>query len=266
MSPLKKKPLKKSALPVDKKNIFNISAQMAETEATVNSDWEISDKTEEILVRGRLKENSHFSKNELNPALFLQDIVDNDYIIPFITIPPSFYAPNNKSNLRNSKFVSQANSKPLRNNCIEELDQKPCCCNPLTVSESKKLRLVLDLRHVNSFIRKNKFRYENLTTLSEILSEGDHFTTFDLSSGYHHISKYIRSIERFLVLSGPLKTGLQNIFCFVFYHSVCHQHATFLPTFYAHLLSVGEVSALRLFFISMTVLQHLVVSILPKQE
>ena len=36
--------------------------------------------------------------------------------------------------------------------------------------------------------------------------------------------------------------------------------------FYAHLLSVGEVSALRLFFISMTVLQHLVVSILPKLE
>ena len=153
---------------------------------------------------------------------------------------PSFYAPNNKSRLRNSKFVSQAISKLLRNNCIEELYQETYCCNPLTVAESKKLRLVLDLLHVNSFIKQNKFRYENLTTLLEILSEGEHFTIFHLYLAII-ISKYIRSIEHFLVLSGPLKTVLQNIFSFAFYHSVCHQHVTFLPRFYAHLLSVGEV-------------------------
>ena len=57
--------LKESVLPVDKKGIFNISAQIEETETTVNSDrdWEISDKTEEISVRRRLKENSHFWNN-----------------------------------------------------------------------------------------------------------------------------------------------------------------------------------------------------------
>ena len=59
----------------------------------------------------------------------------------------------------------QAISKLLENNCIEELDQKLYCCNTLTVAESKKLRLVLDLCHFNSFIKQNKFRYKNLTTL-----------------------------------------------------------------------------------------------------
>ena len=77
--------------------------------------------------------------------------------------PPSLYAPNNKSNLRNSRFISQAISKVLKNNCIEELDQKPYYCNSLTIAESRKLRLNLDLRHVNSFIKQNKFRYENIT-------------------------------------------------------------------------------------------------------
>ena len=108
--------LKKSVLPEDKKGIFNISARTEETETTVNSDrdWEISGKTEEISVRWRLKEHSHFWKNELKPSLFVQNVIDNVY-----TIPPSFYAPNNKSSLRNSRFISQAISKLLQNNCIE---------------------------------------------------------------------------------------------------------------------------------------------------
>ena len=47
--------LKKSVLPVDKKEIFNISAQIEETETTVNSDrdWEIPDKTKDVSVRGK---------------------------------------------------------------------------------------------------------------------------------------------------------------------------------------------------------------------
>ena len=49
--------LKKSVLPVEKKEIFNIFAQIEETETKVNldRDWEISGKTDEISVRKRLK-------------------------------------------------------------------------------------------------------------------------------------------------------------------------------------------------------------------
>ena len=56
-----------------------------------------------------------------------KNIIDNGYIMPFITIPLLFYTPNSKSNLRNSRFISQAISKLLKNNCVEELDQKPYC-------------------------------------------------------------------------------------------------------------------------------------------
>ena len=108
----------KSILPADKKGIFNISVQIEDTETTVNSDrdWKISDKTEGISVRGRLKEKSHFWKKELKPSLFVQNITDNGYIMPFITIPSSFYAPNNKSSLRNSRFVSQDIQNYLKTN------------------------------------------------------------------------------------------------------------------------------------------------------
>ena len=62
-----------------------------------------------------------------------------------------------------------------------------------------------------------------------------------------------------------LSLDLQNIFSFVFYHPVFHQNVTLLQWFYAHLLSVGELSALRLWIILVMLLQHSVVLSLPKQ-
>ena len=62
-----------------------------------------------------------------------------------------------------------------------------------------------------------------------------------------------------------LSLDLQNIFSFVFYHPVFHQNVTLLQWFYAHLLSLGELSALRLWIILVMLLQHSVVLSLPKQ-
>ncbi len=46
---------------------------------------------------------------------------------------------------------------------------------------------VLDLRHVNLFLWKDKFKYEDLRTAAQLFEKGD---TFDLKSGYHHIDIY----------------------------------------------------------------------------
>ena len=84
--------LTKSVLPADKKGIFNISAQIEETETTINSNrnWEILYKTEDISVRWRLKENSHFWKNELKSSLFVQNIMDNGYVCLLLQCPCRF--------------------------------------------------------------------------------------------------------------------------------------------------------------------------------
>ena len=64
----------------------------------------------------------------------------------------------------------------------------PKSCNPLTVAQkNSKLRLVLDLRHVNQYVRLQKMKYEDLRTFAEIFDQGDYFITFDLTSGYHHV-------------------------------------------------------------------------------
>ena len=83
--------------------------------------------------------------------------------------------------------MRDAISELLSNGCIIEQNFPPFCVNPLTVAEGKKLRLVLDLRHVNSYLVKLKFKYEDLRSLSQMLEQGDWFFTWDLKSGYHYV-------------------------------------------------------------------------------
>ena len=173
-----KKDISSMTVPFDEQDNFDF---------TFKRDWETTEKTKNVSARERLKQNIEFWKNELKPSHFVENIINNVYVMPFTSTPSPFYASNNKSSLRQPQFVSQAITKLQQNNCVEELTQKPYCCNPLTVAEGKKLRLVLDLRHVNKHLKHNKLRHENLSTLSEMLNKGDYFTTFDLTSGYDRI-------------------------------------------------------------------------------
>ena len=91
------------------------------------------------------------------------------------------------SALRHPDFVVHAISELLDNGCITEHSEPPFCVNPLTVAEGKKLRLVIDLRHVNCHLVRFKFKYEDLRSLSKVLQEGHWFFTWDLKSGYHHV-------------------------------------------------------------------------------
>ena len=114
-------------------------------------------------------------------------MVKYGYKLPLLSEPPPFYAPNNRSSFRHRTFVENSVEQLLADGCIQELSERPYCCNPLTVAEGGKLRLVLDLRHVNKFLGKSKFKYENLKTVSEMFEKDFYFCSFDLKSGYHHI-------------------------------------------------------------------------------
>ena len=109
------------------------------------------------------------------------------YRLPFAEYPPSYFLANNRSAFQHPDFVTQAISELLANGCIVEHSVPPFCVNPLSVAEGKKLRLVINLRHVNSFLVRFKFKYEDLRSLSQVLEEGHWFFTWDLKSGYHHV-------------------------------------------------------------------------------
>ena len=139
-------------------------------------------------MAGNIHKKGQFWHNTLDASKFVLDIIDHGYRLPFAHPCPPFLAKNNASSRNHPEFVTEAIQKLIKQNCVKEVDQVPFCCNPLTVATGKKLRLVLDLRHVNAHLKKFRFRYENLKTLAKIFEKGFHFATFDLKSGYHHIA------------------------------------------------------------------------------
>ena len=138
-------------------------------------------------VKGRLKASINFWIDRLEAPEFVISMIREGYRIPFGTYPTRCFLKNNNSALKHPEFVESAILELLANGCIEEHATPPLCVNPLTVAEGKKLRLVIDLRHVNDFLVKPKFKYEDLRSLSEVVEENHWFFTWDLKSGYHHV-------------------------------------------------------------------------------
>ena len=85
---------------------------------------------------------------------YIAEIIEFGFNIPFIKVPSQIFCRNNLS----ANFVENAIRELLDAGCIKESYACPHCVNALTVSvnSSGKGRLILDLRHVNSFVEKQK--------------------------------------------------------------------------------------------------------------
>ena len=62
--------------------------------------------------------------------------------------------------------------------------------SPLGVVEGKKLRLILDLRYVNSHLATFPFKCDGLDCLVDMYKRHDWIVQFDLKSAYHHIDMW----------------------------------------------------------------------------
>ena len=138
-------------------------------------------------VKGRLKPGLEFWSNTLDASDFILRSIREGYRIPLSCYPVPCYLKNKKYSLSHSQFVRDAISELLSNSCIIEQNFPPFCIKPLTVAEGKILPLVLHLRHVNSYLVKLKFKYEDLRSLSQMLEQGDWFFKWDLKSRNHHV-------------------------------------------------------------------------------
>ena len=107
----------------------------------------------------------------------------------FISEPEPKIFQNNFSALRNKEFVTNEILDLFNSGRVREVSQNEIkVLNPLTVADNgQKLGLVLDCRHINSFLRVPRFKCDDIRTIRDLFEVGDYFFKFDIKSGYHHI-------------------------------------------------------------------------------
>uniref|UniRef100_A0A1X7UTU3 CCHC-type domain-containing protein n=1 Tax=Amphimedon queenslandica TaxID=400682 RepID=A0A1X7UTU3_AMPQE len=159
--------------------------------------WEYDSSA--INVKGRIKSCSEFWVDTLQCSQFVSEIVAQGYMLPFVSLPEPRMFLNQKSVLTESGFVKKAVANLHRDGCVRRVMEQPRVCSPLLVvtSRSGKQRLVINLRYINKFLWKDKFKYEDMHTALAYFEVGHFVNTFDLKSGYHHIDIY-RDFQQYL--------------------------------------------------------------------
>ena len=106
-------------------------------------------------------------------------MIQSGYKLPLLYMPDSFCKGNHSSTQVHAKFVTESISKLLANRCIKRV--KPFICSPLSVvrNADEKLHIVLNLRYLNQFLQKFKFKYEDLRVALLMFTRED----FDLNQG-----------------------------------------------------------------------------------
>ena len=142
-----------------------------------------------VDVQGRLKECIGFWTEVLQAPATVLGWIQNGYKLPLMYAPAPFEQRNHASAFNHQKFVTDSVKELLANRCIKEVKEKPFVCSPLSVvtNQEGKCRLVLNLRYLNQYLRKDRFKYEDLRIAMLMLNKNDFLFKFDLKSGYHHL-------------------------------------------------------------------------------
>ena len=184
--------------------------------------WSDDDRNVSSLpsVKGRLIKSVNYWRS-IGAPQFVLDIINDGYKIPFATRPPPCKFRNNASARKESDFVTEAVLGLLHDNRVKELDAAPEIINPFSVSvqNTGKKRLILDLRHINLHVFKQKFKWEGLHTIKDIFSRNCFVFSFDLKSGYHHVEIFVEH-RKYLAFSWDFGTGHARYFQFTVLSSI----------------------------------------------
>ena len=142
-----------------------------------------------IIVKGKLREHVHFWREELKAPESVIDVIEKGYVLPLKSLPPPYRQANHQSALLHSDFVCDSISELTAAGCVKVVETTPHVCSPLSVVQnaSGKKRLVVNLRYLNRYLWKQKFKYEDLRTAMLLFEKDDYLFSFDLKSGYHHV-------------------------------------------------------------------------------
>ena len=105
---------------------------------------------------------------------------------------------NSSSAMEHREFVANAVAEMTKENAVSLFPpgEKPWVVSPLGVVPKRgtdKFRLTVNMRFVNRHLGKKPFKFEGLKDLADLAERGDHAVSYDLMSGYYHVSLHPRS-------------------------------------------------------------------------
>ena len=112
-----------------------------------------------LNVNGNLRKNLGFSRSFGAPN-FILTTIETGYKLPFASLPLAVRLKNNMSARLHVDFVDEAVRQLVNSGRVCRTERQPFIVNPLSVSIQPcgKKRLILDLRHVNRSLIKQKMR------------------------------------------------------------------------------------------------------------
>ena len=192
-------------------------------------------------VKARLK--AHFASwaDALGVTDFILRIIGKEYAIPFITFPPNAFFDNNHSALMHADFVLEAIQQLILSGSVVQVSSSPRVVNPLSVSVQScgKKRLILDLRHVQKHIWKEKFKFKDTRNACVYHPFHRFMFKFDLKSGYHPIN-ILQEHQTFLGFSWVVN-GVRKFFVFTVLPFGLSSAPIFLLRLFVFSSGIGEV-------------------------
>jgi hypothetical protein len=172
---------------------------------------------------GRIHEKVDFWVEHFCPDAYVLGILVHGYKVPvnWEQFPEAYEEADNKSAQENYDFVQEEVARLLESSQIVKCDEKPRCCNPLTVAVKRKDNgelkncLVLDLSRCVSLAVKDDGYY--MTTFQDAINstrKGDFQVVFDLKSAFHHIRLHT-SIYELMGFMVTYKEGAVTYYCYV---------------------------------------------------
>ena len=123
---------------------------------------------------------------------YILDVILKQIQDPFLQYTTFCYDAQSASARANADVVERAIDDLVRKGLARVCNIVPTVVNPLSVSiqNSGKKRLNLDLRAVNKHVLKQSVKFEDLRTAMQIFDKGHYLFKFDIHSAYHYIDIY----------------------------------------------------------------------------
>ena len=165
------------------------------------SSYEAKSGDVPVSVKGRLRKSIQFWR-DIDAPRFIVDTIEFGYKLPLLQI---LLLQILRTIIRHFENLNMLRV-PFASSLV--------CPLSVSIQKSGKKRLILDLRHVNQYLFKSKFRCEDVSIAREVLNPGDIMFSFYLKSGYHQV-EILPEHRQYLSFSWIFSSGFTRYFQFL---------------------------------------------------